>query len=508
MIRRILSVLATLFLGALLAGCGGDSPTRPDDGPTGQELVESADDQARVTREAADQSDQAIEEETRGGGSVDVRALADQTSEIQGVADVTPSDNGTSIAVRLSNGAFTNVLLNRRDDPRIFGENGSNREVAVRIPDAGSHSSASVLADRFPEGDRAVILAPFQADFQQDLSDLRQPLEAVGFEVDVFTGGQANLDRFRGSFLQQYDVIYISTHGAAGGMTTDGRRTTMLLTGETTSESRHTELGAEALADLGVGGVAGHNASYYAVTAQWLRATASDFGEAYVFADACESSHDDSGSGSLSATLHDLGAGGFSGWDETINVGLANPAAEKLVVNLTAGDRLTQAGQDVRSDLGLQALAFVIRVRLPDADEPTARIGLLDETTRTSEDFFLFDPDRLVGTAELEPSSGPPGTPVTFIVRIRDDLVGQVSRVEVDIDNTDEHLAVPRVGTGVYRRADLTAPLADDYPRVDTFTFTAFAADGSVVGRGSATFTITEPEGSGDVGASLYRTAR
>lgn len=100
-----------------------------------------------------------------------------------------------------------------------------------------------------------------------------------------------------------------------------------------------------------------------------------------------------------------------------------------------------------------------------------------------------------VGDAWLEPESGPPGTPVVFIVEISEAYVDVVERVEAETDITQEHFDLVQESETRWERDGLTAPRAhDETPEVHTFTFRAFDEDGHIIGQGSATFTITDSD--------------
>lgn len=112
-----------------------------------------------------------------------------------------------------------------------------------------------------------------------------------------------------------------------------------------------------------------------------------------------------------------------------------------------------------------------------------------------------------VGTARVEPSSGPPGTPVTFEAEIVDVFASDVTDVTLFIDNTNEEIPMQQVSETLWRQDQLTAPPADGYPREDVFTFVAFNSEGEELGSNQTTFTILAPEAgeSGIIGKNYKR---
>ena len=78
---------------------------------------------------------------------------------------------------------------------------------------------------------RALILAPFQITLLYSLDKIADILRSIGYSVEIYKNGEANLDKFRGSFLNNYDVVFIVTHSGRS-VSLNGTFSEYLVTGE------------------------------------------------------------------------------------------------------------------------------------------------------------------------------------------------------------------------------------------------------------------------------------
>lgn len=474
----------------LVTGCG-DSPSEPPaNAPppfpeTDEEISESTQNTEEIAQQGAVLLEQRVSQSV-GGDFLDPEELSSEIAGLDEVASVAVSEVGTSLIISHKDGTKSNVLLVDRSDSRLFEPVPGKAGVGPVYSEASPVLTLFFASKEFPTGNKALILAPYQDDFGEDLNNFQGLLEAAGFEVDRFDNADADLDKFRGSYLEQYDAIYIASHAGAGLRTRGGVLTTGVVTGEVVSSERDLELKHAGNEYRNIAIANGR----YALSVPWLQETATEFSGSYIFVNACESSLHDSGSQSLSAAFFGLGAGGYNGYDESINSALAEAIAEKLLAGLTSGKSIEQATQDVHDDVGLQLYAWFLRVILPDESEPSARVDLLDSSQRITEDYFIFDPDQIVGYSTLTPFHGVVGTQTTFEVFISDPYDGLVNAIEFDIDNTGEHIVMNMINSTYWHFDQLHAPTAQSYPRVDTFTWSALNTNQELVGRGSSTFTI------------------
>lgn len=217
------------------------------------------------------------------GTMMDLDKLAEKIEGIDNVSAAIPSATGTGIIVRLKDSTYINLLVGRRDDDRLF-------DVSVETKSQPVTRSKSVKkdGDNTENNGRALILAPFQESFMTDLLYIGQLLASAGYTADIHRDANAILDLFRGSFLYNYDVIYIATHGAPCFGTWDGKSSDILVTGEKVDLSDLQSISYEELRSLALVSVEG--SLYYAVTVPWLKASASmPLSNSWIYADAGES---------------------------------------------------------------------------------------------------------------------------------------------------------------------------------------------------------------------------
>jgi hypothetical protein len=478
------SIIGLFLIVLVFNSCQKDDNDNPNNFPTTPEqIAEAVENTELIVDEGGEIIEDAISSAFYSDDLIDPNQIAEQIKSIEGVESAEATSTGTGIVIKQKDGTYTNLFIVTQDNERLFIENTTKS--------ASKKSKTIVQVDEnpvLPNGDgKALILAPFQKSLNKNLNQLEQLLETAGFEVDTYEDENASLDRFNGNFLNNYDVIFIDTHGAANFRTRGGDISTILMTGEEYTTSKTESLSDAEQKAIATGGHDGK--TYFAISIQWLNITTSeDFPNSWFFASACETAMTDNGSSSLSEGLLNLGVIGYNGYDATINSGIAGPIAEKMMARFSSGLTFNDASDEVRNDWGLLAKSWLLRIVAGNS----ANVDLFDNNKEISDPFYLIDPDDVVGVAEVIPEAGPVGTEVVFQVVINDKFVSQVASIEFDIDNTGEHLTMSKISNNTWQRDGLTAPTADSYPRIDTFTFSAFDEDGNLIGQGSATFSILE----------------
>jgi hypothetical protein len=486
----ILAYLGIFLISMLAGSCKKDDTDDNNSTPSGEfpttdeQIAVAIQNTNRIAIDGGALIEVAISNAYTQNGVVDPNIIASQVVLIDGVVSAVATPSGTGIVVKQDDGTYTNLLVVTQDDERLF--------IKEDIKGAGlDKQEILILKDNtiIPNGSgKALILAPFHDDFGENLQQISNLLASAGFEVDKYENGDADLAKFNGEFLNNYDVVYISTHGSASSKTRGGTESTILLTGEEYTLAKVISLSEaeqRAIATASHDGIT----SLFAISAPWINLTTNqNFTNSWIYADACESAMTDNGAASMSAAFLSLGAVGYNGFDETINTILANAITEKMLARFTSGLTFNDASDEVRNDLGLQATSWVLRL----LGASTAKVDLFDNNKNITDPFYLVNPEDVVGTAQVIPNSGPVGTAAVYEVIINANYISQVANVEFDIDNTGEHLEMVEVSSGKWERDELAAPPAESYPRIDTFTFSAFDAVGNLIGQGSATFSILE----------------
>lgn len=492
----LLLTVGLSVVGLSVGGCdvfssGGDNGSSFPE--TEEEIQQATENTEEIRQEVKPIINDEIAESSSSGENIDISMLADKVEGSELVKSAEPTSSGAGIVVEQEDGTYSNLRVVSQDDDRVFDrtESSSSSEISIADLQRLKHSHGIFRKKSSVSEGEALILAPFQSDFEKDLSRLSDLFESAGFSVDLFKNGNADIDKFRGDFLAQYDAVFIDTHGVAGAVTSDGTQSTLLGTG--------TDITAFNSLPSDLQKAVGRFGNLY-ISVPWLNKTLNnsdftagpdDFSATWVFASACESSKVDSGPSSMTNAFLDNGAGGYTGFDKVVNTELAEATSETVISKLTSGRSLSTATQETKNGSGLSSFVWLAYLAGFDSFD----VNMLDSNQRNNNSYYLFDPSRVVGIASVQPSSGPPGTEVTYDVEIQDAFLDQVNNVDLFIDNTNEDIPMEQISESVWRNdPKLTAPPADSYPRVDTFIFTAYDSDGTELGEGSDTFTITEPE--------------
>jgi hypothetical protein len=338
----------------------------------------------RISEEAAVIVDSYINEASSTDGFIDPEEIANEIRSIKDVKSATVIETGTGIILEQKDGTFSNVYILTEDDERLFK---TQSKTSVETGNKGIENSKSPLFN--PTGNKkALILAPFQSSMNSDLNKMTQYLELAGYTVEKYLNAAANLERFRGSFLNDYDIVLIRTHGKAHFYTTNGIKTTILTTGERINRETYINLTDEERHgisyDCTVDGT-----TYFGIGVPWLNVTTDEkFTNSWIFAGACESSYWDGGSPSLSEAFLELGAGGYNGWDYSVYTDLDNLVSYKMTDLFTSGLSFLDASNEVRSEQLLE-WRTILDPKYPN--RVFRDVGYFDSHQKSFDAFYLID---------------------------------------------------------------------------------------------------------------------
>ncbi len=135
----------------------------------------------------------------------DIYVMAMKVKKLDGVKRTTVDKyQPSSIFVEYKNGLFLDCLVVGIEEIDIVGD-GKNEDRYCYYPKPLEEPIMT------PLGKKAVILAPFQKDFEENITLIEKYLNEAGFEVDIYTDEKVTTEMYKGSFLKQYDMIYISS---------------------------------------------------------------------------------------------------------------------------------------------------------------------------------------------------------------------------------------------------------------------------------------------------------
>lgn len=377
-------IVFILIISIVLSNCKKSETQEKKFPSTKEELSISLKNTQRIVGESGSIVDSAISKAFNQNGSIDPNEIARRVKLINGVVSATPTPSGTGIVLEMEDSTFVNLLLVSEDDERLVKAN-AQKSSKEEIKSIYNSSKGSIS----PNGSKkALILAPFQKSWHTDLKKISELLNAAGYNTDdQYIDEAATLDRFRGSFLSKYDVIFIRTHGNGNWATRAGANSTVLSTGEEfTGEKTLTN---EEIRAVSLVKIPGDNKIYWGLSVPFLTlTTVGKFTNSWIYAGGCETAMVKSGTSSLSAAFLNLGAGGYNGFDETINNVISNPIAVKMTSEFCSGISFKEASANVRSDLSLLTLSE--ETRLIFGNE--VNVNLFDDIQNSTDPFYLIKP--------------------------------------------------------------------------------------------------------------------
>ena len=274
----------------------------------------------------------------------DAETVASRMRELDGVISAEPSLDGGTVVVMQRDSLYVNILLNTTD---------SYHDHENESPKSSASTRSTVGNMVIPDGKDALILAPFQSSFNKPLEDYKSYLNGMGYTVQVFEDDKADISKFDGEYLEQFDVVIIDTHGGHHVRNLTSVDFTSVSSGTRfTSETSIEELwysiknkdfspadSKQLYNDYFVVGIDGKN--YLA--ASNLNLHSARFEDKFVFLSACETATDITGNGSLMKAIKDRGAGAVLGYNISIPTTQNNVITQCLFSCLEIGLSLEEA---------------------------------------------------------------------------------------------------------------------------------------------------------------------
>ena len=391
---NLLRMFFIIAVSALLFSCFNDIVKEDNDNPP---LTEN--ETKFITEESGRIIDQYIENVSVNSGVLDLDVLSREIGLIKGVKSATPAESGEFIYIEQEDGFFTNAFVLRMDDERIIKEISNNAELETQSANRKNILKNSEGDDPSQTG-KAIILDPFNFSVNEESGTLIGILEGMGYKVDYYPDDKADLSKFKGDNLRQYDVVYILTHGAKNvkgrfGDTFAGA----LSTGEEFNEKYYESLPDQEKRLLGSSEftIKGVTKKYFSISDEWLQYTTNgSYSNSWVFLNVCHGFV-------FSDYFLRNGAGGVNGFNTSVHSRLGNLAVIEMARLLSQGIEFNIASAMIQQSITLDKFkwAFFTTLRLFGNNIEKAIAGIQYYSFLANDNKVFFLKDYSKGTEEV-----------------------------------------------------------------------------------------------------------
>jgi len=331
-----------LIMSISLFGCSQDAI----------EDILSNEDYQRIANEGNTLIEDVISKALNDEEQIDPATFCAQFATLEGVTSAEIDPTGTNLYAILEDGRCVNYSLVYYPEDEESAEEASAQEEYINV----AIKTKSLSQDyNTPKGEKkALILAPTKNEtdnFLISYNPLITSLEDAGYDVDTYYDQDATIDRFRGNFLCQYDIIIIQSHMGPIKTWLNKEEYTGIVTGTDATQESFDKLPEKEKKYLAISidyDNKGRETSVkYAVTSAWIRATTTkQFYDSWVFAAGCSSTYLDD----MYSTFFSLGAGAYSGFSCPTLMAVVGRYIKETTYLLLEGKNLYDVSHTVREN--------------------------------------------------------------------------------------------------------------------------------------------------------------
>lgn len=444
-----------------------------------QKSLDSIEFSQKLLTEGAEIINKELASLEKGKNSIDIKDIIANIKKIKGITNVELSPTQSSFKIEKEDGSTQILLLNVRDNSKKY-KIGPNLKFTSQSPKT-TFATTAPLRQTFPKSKKALILAPFQWSFKQDLTLLTRIYTDAGYSVDLFQDDEVTVDIFKGDFLSQYGIIYISTHGIY-----DPKHGTTLMTGE--QDLVNSPLKHIFDFDIRSVNVPKTYKNYFSINKNYIQKSLSrQFPDSWIFIDACYSTF------ALDMTNFFLqnGAKAVNGYKTSIPVGLANTIVLAMTSYMGLGTDTKTITKHLQTSSGLYKTFIDSEIN----SEEIMSVNSLTEASDNSSEFRLFNFSNSTESyyAQTIPHFGP-GNALVRIAASYDQISYSSQNITCQIPGssrlvnlvTSEDFAFPYT-------YDVIGVLSEDfYPKARIYFLVAHDNNGNEVKRFSTYYILND----------------
>ena len=299
--------------------------------PETEEEIDAAMDMMEQVGEDA----MSIIDNLKNDGIQDMLTMAVALEQIDNVVEARVNSTGDVIMVMQKDSVWINIMVNENEF--IEGTTAPlNRQKLPNLRKTNKQRS----------GKKALILLPQFSGFYEELDYLQESLDYAGFDYSdsIYKDSEASIDLFDGGVLDDYDLVYIHTHGCNGYSVkhddsifdSEVDDLLCLLSGTKYKKSTLQNLIKQGKLRWEEASVfKGTSGTYFAMTPDYLNNAS--FSHTCIIIGACMSMMEIHGYRYMANKFLTKGAGAYSGFEDSINTYLSPYLNSRLIEFLCHG---------------------------------------------------------------------------------------------------------------------------------------------------------------------------
>ena len=351
---------------AILFSCSkdNDSDLYSYDDPYGEQGIALIN---KVSNQCGDYIESYLQQYFSQNTDADIKDLVYKINHIDGVEEASPNDNNSVIIIKLKSGACFNYIIFTKSDDRLVSKEKENI-IQQSLNRTNSSNSIKLRAGgaeyNTPTVKKALILDPFQSEWGENVTNLSMYLMNAGYNnITLKINNDVTIEHFRGDFLKQFGVIFISTHGFYQAYNILGDKSPMSFLITTATELNKKIFSSYSEEDRkNYALFFDKEQALIGVSDKWISENLNPLPNSLVYIDACYSAK----GAQLPYVFLSNNAGAYVGWESTTNAEYSFPIAISVFNALSSGAEFDDILSTSESKSNATSIGYFLRKAQPN----------------------------------------------------------------------------------------------------------------------------------------------